>query len=179
MSNNKSNLHSFVPIRIPNRKQKQRSLCSMFCRIVFIRNHFNRNKHRLVPVTFESVTFVTKIWTNLFGLKNLENSERVTEVTSSKLWLFWYSRRVCTNLVKVIRFSNQHFRRSFGSRRFVRISKSFANSPSKFQGSSFCRLDSSRYQHRTGVYQETSTISIRFLFFFLLMVLNTFQTSLD
>jgi len=113
-------------------------------------------------------------------LKKLQiKPERVTEVTSSKLWLFWYSRRVCTNLVKVIRFSNQHFRRSFGSRRFVRISKSFANSPSKFQGSSFCRLDSSRYQHRTGVYQETSTISIRFLFFFLLMVLNTFQTSLD
>jgi len=44
-----------VPSRIPNRKQKQSSL---FFRILFIPNHFNRNRNRnrFVPVTIESVT---------------------------------------------------------------------------------------------------------------------------
>jgi len=44
-----------VPIRIPNRKQKQRKLSGVFS---FIPNHFlqNRNRNRFVPVTFESVT---------------------------------------------------------------------------------------------------------------------------
>ena len=54
------NLHSAVravPIRIPNRKQKQTSLSGMFCRILFIPKYFypNRNRNRFVPVTFEFV----------------------------------------------------------------------------------------------------------------------------
>ena len=47
-----------VPIRIPNRKQKQSSLSGMFGRISFIPNHFNRNRNRnrFVPVKFEFLT---------------------------------------------------------------------------------------------------------------------------
>jgi len=47
-----------VPIHIANRKQKKSLLSGMFCRILFIPNHFNRNRNRnrFVPVIFEFVT---------------------------------------------------------------------------------------------------------------------------
>ena len=58
-----------VPIRIPNRKQKQRKLSGVFS---FIPNHFlqNRNRNRFVPVTFEFVTIRDQNVTKSVLLKN-------------------------------------------------------------------------------------------------------------
>jgi len=82
-----------VPIRIPNRKQKQSWLCGMFCRMFFIPNHFNRNRNRnrVVPVILEFVTICDICDQNVTKsglLKKLKKPERVTEVPNSKLWHF-------------------------------------------------------------------------------------------
>ena len=47
-----------VVIRIPDRKQKQRSLSGIFCWILFTPNYFLeiRKRNRFVPVKFECVT---------------------------------------------------------------------------------------------------------------------------
>jgi len=78
-----------VPIRIPNRRQKQSFHCGIFCRISFIPNLFNRNRNRnsLVPVTFEFVTICDICEQNVTKsvfLKRLKNTRALTEETNSK-----------------------------------------------------------------------------------------------
>jgi len=67
-----------VPIRIPKTKQKQSSLSGMFFRILFVPNHFNRNRNRnsFVPVTIESVTICDQNVTKSVLLKQLKKKQR-------------------------------------------------------------------------------------------------------